>query len=86
MRPAELAPSVLQTVENNYTEAADYRTYRLANRPSKYEASVSCFIAKLVKKVKSQMEARFFNQKKSFLMIRFLATLKLACDTNNIYE
>lgn len=68
---------VLQTVKNP-TRAVDYRTYRLANRSAKYDDTVSSRISKLVKKVKSQMEAQFFNPKENISIIGFLATFKLA--------
>lgn len=77
---------VLQTVKKHYALAFDYRTYHLANRSSLYDVTVSSYIVKLVMKIKSQMKAHFFDPKDPISIIGFLATFKLACDTNKIHE
>lgn len=43
-------------------------------------------MAKLVKKMILQIKAHFFNPENLILIIGFLATSKLACDRNDIYE
>lgn len=40
----------------------------------------------MVKKVKSQMKAPFFNLKEPIFIIGFLTTFKLACNTDNIRD
>lgn len=77
---------VLQTVEKNYATASDSRTYRQANKSRKYEEYVPSYIAKLIKKVQSQMKAHFFDSKDSISIVGFLDTFKLPCDANRIQE
>lgn len=40
----------------------------------------------MVQKVKSQMKAHFFHTSDPISIIDFLATFKLACDTNRVHE
>lgn len=77
---------VLKTVKKHYATAVDFRPYQLSNPSSRYDMTVSSYIAKLVKKVKLQIEAHFFNPKDRISTIRFLATFKLFSDANHIYE
>lgn len=70
----------------NYALAVDYRTYRFENHSLRYDKTDSTYIAKIVKKVKSQMKAHLCNPKDRIYLIGFLATLKHACDTNRNYE
>lgn len=86
---ASLAAStlpVVKTVEKFYALAADYRTYRLANRSPRYGDTISNYFASFVKKIKSQVKAHFFDHKDPISIMRFLATFKLPCVTNKIHE
>lgn len=65
--------------------AVEYRTYHLANRTSQYDGAVSSCVAKLVKIGKLQMKVHLFEPKNPIPIIGFLATIKIACDTNRIY-
>lgn len=78
--------SVLQTVKKHYALAVDYRTYCLACRSPRYDDTVSSYIAKLFKKVKSQIKAHFFNLCDRISIIGLLVTFKLAFDTNKIHK
>lgn len=73
-------------MKKHYALAVDYRKYRLANRSPRYDDTVSSYVAKLVKKIKSQMKAHFFDPKDPIFIIGFLATFELTCDTNKIHE
>lgn len=77
---------ILQAVERHYIPAADYRTYRLATRSTRYDDTVWCYITEIVKNVKSQTEAHLFSPSNPIANISFKATLKLACNTNYIHE
>lgn len=44
---------VLQTAKKNYAQVLDYRTYQRSDKSPKYDETVSKYMAKLVKKVKS---------------------------------
>lgn len=61
--------SDVQTVKKYYATTVKYETYRLSNRSSCYDETVSCYIAKLVKKVKSQIKVLFFNSKDSIKIV-----------------
>lgn len=50
---------VLRTVNNHHAPVVDYRTYRLSNRSLPYDKTVSSLMAKLVKIVNLQMNAKF---------------------------
>lgn len=83
----ESEPFVLQMVKKHYTQAEHDETYRISNRSLKYDYTVSSYIAKQVKKVKSQMKAYFFVLKDPVSITGFLASSKFAYDnTNNIDE
>lgn len=77
---------VHQTGTKNYEEALYYRTYWLVNKSSKYDKKVSSYIVKLVKNVKLQMKAHFFDKKDPISIIRLSHTFNLPCDTNRINE
>lgn len=76
----------LRTLKNHYALAVDYQTYRLANRSAQLDDTMSIYIAKLVTKVKLQMQEHFFNRKDLILIIGFLAISNLASDTNKMHE
>lgn len=82
----ELELFVFQTVEKYYTQTVDYRKHRFANRSPKYKDTVRGYITKLVNKVKFQMKAHLFELIEPISIIAFLASFKLACDTNIIHQ
>lgn len=55
--------SVIQMVEKQYIRAVDYRTYGLAKRSPKNDYTVSGYVSKLIKKMKTKMKALFFTEK-----------------------
>lgn len=77
---------ILQTVKEKYAQAIDYRTYRITNKSPKYDDTVFRYIAKWVKKFKSQMRTHYFDPGEPILIINSIATFKLAYDTNRIRE
>lgn len=83
---AELSIPVLQAGKKQYATAVDYWTNRLFNRFLLYDAMVSGYIAEVNKKVELQSKACFSSSKELILITVFLATFKIVCDTNNIYE
>lgn len=83
---SEIKEPVLQKAKKNYVTELDYRTYRLANKSSKLDETVSSYIDKLVKTVKRQMMAHLFEPMDTISIFGFLATSKLACDWNGIHE
>lgn len=76
----------LQTVKKHHALVGNYRTYRLANFSSRYNDVVSSSVAKIMKKVKSQIKAHFFDPKDPISIVGFLATFKLPCDMDKIHE
>lgn len=77
---------ILQTVKRHYLRATDYQTFQLANRSTCYDDTEPNFDTKIVRKVELQVKAHFIDPSNPISTIRFLATSKLACDTNGIYE
>lgn len=77
---------MLQTVKKNYNLAMSYRTYSLADRPSRYDDTLPSYIVVSVKKVKLQIKAGFFNPKGPIFITGFLATLNFACHLNKIHK
>lgn len=82
----EHALPALQTVKRHYSRAIEYRTYRLANRSTCYDETVSSKISKMMKNIKSQMKAHFSDPSDSISIIDFLTTFRLACNINRIHE
>lgn len=77
---------VFQMVTNSYAQALDFRAYRPTNESSKYNKMVSNNIAKLVKKVTSQMSEHFFHAKDPVSVIGFSHIFKLVYGTNRTHE
>lgn len=69
-----------------YARAVGYHTYRLKIRSSRYDDSVSHYIPNVFKKLRSQMKVHTFNPSDLILILGFLTTFKLACDTNLIHK
>lgn len=85
-RQTEPKLPVLQTVHKLYAVAVDYQTYRLGSRSPRYDDTVLSYVAKLAKKVKSQMKALVFDPTDHISIVGFLATIKRTCETNKIHE
>lgn len=86
VKSSEPRHPVRQTVKKQNTFSVGYQTYRLFNRPSWYDKTVSSYVAKLAAKVKSQLKPHFFISRDSISIIGYLATFKLAYDTNHFHE
>lgn len=69
-----------------YATALDYRADGFANKSTKYDETVSIYIAKTVKKFKSQIRANFFDPKEPMPIVGFLATFRLVWETNRVHE
>lgn len=82
----KVTQSVFQTLRKQYIAAVDRRTYRLINSSPPYDDAVSSYVAKLVNKLRSKLKKHLFNPKYVICIIRFLATFKLVCDTNNVHD
>lgn len=85
-KPSKPKLPVLWTFKTFYAHEVEYTTYRLENCSLRYEKLVSSYIAKLVKKVKLKMKARFFDPRIPKSIIGFLVTFKISSDTNSIHE
>lgn len=85
-RLREVTLSFLQTIKEHYIVTVDYRTNSVSNCFPRYDDTILGYVAKLVKKVKSQNEGAFLCLGSSDPHNWILATFKLACDTNNIYN
>lgn len=77
---------VHQTVKLGYVRAIDYRTYFLNNGSPRYDDSVSHYIPKILKKIRSQMKTHTFDPASPISVLGFLTIYKLACDANHIHE
>lgn len=77
---------VLQTVKKHYATAVDYYTYLFCNRFFVTKKTVSSYIAKMVMKFKSRVNAYSINPKSPISTIEFPAASKLVFVTNRIHK
>lgn len=77
---------VLQTLKTHYGADIERCTYRLSNRYSPHHDTIFRYIVELAKKVRSPMEAHFFNQKIPTELTRFSAIFKQAFETNCVLK
>lgn len=78
--------SVSQTVKKNYATKLDYPIYPRAELWTKYNETVSSYIAEMVRKDKSQMKAHLIDSNDLISIIWLLAKYKLVCDTKSIQD
>lgn len=77
----------LQTVKrHHYRQAVNYWTYRRARQTTRKDETVSSYVFMVVIEVKIKMKAHLFHTSNPIFIIWLLATSKLRCDTNTIYE
>lgn len=74
----EPEPPVLHTVGKRYTQAVDFRIFRLKNSFLKYNDTVSIYVAKLLQKVMSQTKAQFIDSKELISIVGFLARSEIS--------
>lgn len=79
-------PAVIQSVNELYERALDYRTYRLVDKPSEYDGNVAKNIAKDAKRLQTQKPCATFDAFYLVFVISFLTAMKLVCDTNSIRD
>lgn len=77
---------VLRTIRRFYSRAADCLSFRLANDSARYDETASSYIFRMVKKIKLQVKAHFFDPRNLVSIIGFPARNKLACSTSRIQE
>lgn len=73
-------------MNNGFWNALDHHTYHLADKSSKYSDFIAENVANWAKRLQVQMKTIIFNSFDLISIIIFLATFKLACDTNGIRE
>lgn len=74
---------ILENFKRDYSLTVGHRAYRLANRSTCYDETMSSYIFKVVKEIKSKKKAHFFDPSNSISLIGFLAIFQMACDSNN---
>lgn len=77
---------IVKTIMNRFKGVVDQWAYRHANRSPKYVDTVLSYIAKLVKKVKSQTKSHFCDPIDPTSIFGFSTMFRRSCDTNNIHE
>ena len=71
---------VIRPLNDLFTKAVDYRTYRLESCSVRYDASTPRRINRYGKKLQVQMKTNTFGGQDSIAVLRFLARFKMACD------
>lgn len=71
---------VLQKVKKNYARELDYGTYRLTKSSPNCNETVSSYITKPVKTVRSQVKAHIFDKKDSISIMDLMALFMLSCN------
>lgn len=74
--------NVIYSVNNRFCKTINYRSYRPANRLSKYDHTVSGNISKMTKCMTAQIKPLTSNRFNPIWVIRFLCNFKLAFDIN----
>ena len=77
---------VIGPLNDLFTKAVDYRTYRLESRSARYEASTARRINRYRKKLDVQMKTPTFGGQDPIAVLGFLAQFKMACDHNGVSE
>lgn len=77
---------VIHTVCIGFRRAVNYRKYLLANKSSKLDLTVLKNISRMARRMKAQTKPRMLDLFGSVLIIGFLCSPKLTCDTNKVYE
>lgn len=71
---------VVEPLNDLFTKAVDFKSYRLANRRARYDSSVASKIEEVPKQVNSQMKTQVFSGKSLIAVVEFLASFKTTCD------
>lgn len=69
-----------------FTDAIDYRSYRLIENSVWYDDDVVSDLNKMPKETAVQMKDRMFNRKDPLSIVTFRQDFKAACNACNIYE
>ena len=77
---------MIRPLNDLFTEAVDYRTYRLESRSARYDASTVRRTNRYRKKLDVQMKTHTFRGQDPIAGIGFLARFKMACDHNVVSE
>lgn len=77
---------VSRPMEESFAKAVSYRTYRLKDKSQWYNSKISSKVAKLAKKVRSQLKKTDFDEMDSISILAFLKEFCDACDSIGINE
>ena len=77
---------MIRPLNDLFTKAVDYRTYRLESRSARYDASTARRINRYRKKLDVQMKTHTFRGQDPIAVLGFLARFKMACDHNGVSE
>ena len=77
---------MIRPINNLFTKAVNYKTYRLERRSARYDSTVARHINRYRKKLDVQMRSHTFSGQDPIAVLGFLARLKMACDHNGITE
>ena len=79
-------PRVIRPLNDLFTKAVNYKTYRLDRRSARYDSSVAWRVNRYRKKLDVQMKTHTFSGQDPIAVLGFLARFKMACDHNGISE
>lgn len=73
-------------MQESFTKAADYGTYSLKNRFPWHESKIASRVARMVKKLSSQLKGMDFDDIGPISILAFLKVFGDACDRIGIHE
>ena len=77
---------MIKPLNDLFSKAVDYRTYRLERRSSRYDAGTARRVNRYRKKLDVQMKTHTFSGQDPIAVLGFLARFKMACDHNGLTE
>ena len=77
---------MIRPLNDLFTKAVGYRTYRLESRSAPYDASTARRINCYRKKLEVQIKTHTFGGQDPIAVLGFLARFKMACDHNGVSE
>ena len=77
---------VIKPLNELFTKAVNYKTYRLARRSAQYNSEVARHISRIRKKLDVQMKSHTFSGQDPIAILGFLARFKRVCDHNGVSQ
>ena len=77
---------MIKPLNDLFTKAVNYKTYRLECRSARYNAEVARHISRIRKKLDVQMKSHTFSGQDPIAVLGFVARFKMACDHKGVSQ